>query len=77
MSTFVEFQKTILDKLCSIEDRLTRIEAVLNISDNVIPETIAEPEQSDFIEAESSDSSFIDEISDFQKQLNDIKSLFE
>lgn len=77
MSTFIEFQNMILDKLCSIEDRLANIESVLGISDNTsfaetVPEQIAaEPEQ------KSSDNALADEMNDFQKQLNDIKSLFD
>lgn len=76
MSTFIEFQNKILDKLCSIEDRLSKIESVLGVSDSEILQS--EPVQiADKCEETAPESYLKDEIFDFQKQLNDIKSLFD
>ncbi len=78
MSSFIEFQALVLGKLCSIEERISDIEGVLGISR--IPSTDDEPEQivaeAENVEKVNNDNGFKDEISDFHKQLDDIKSLF-
>ena len=75
MSSFVEFQAMVLGKLCSIEDRISKIENVLGIS---------EEEKScenidlchDIKEETPRENTFKDDISDFHKQLDDIKTFF-
>lgn len=75
MSSFIEFQALVLGKLCSIEERISEIEDVLGISrisptddegGSIAPEPVKI----------NDDNGLKDEISDFQKQLDDIKSLF-
>ncbi len=79
MSSFIEFQALVLGKLCSIEERISVIESVLGISADIpvtndeAEQITAEPEK---VENSNNDNGFKDEISDFQKQLEDIKSLF-
>ncbi len=73
MSSFIEFQALVLDKLCSIESRISNIESVLGI-DEVSSKIKSEETITDF--ESKNNSSFKDEISDFQKQLTDLKSLF-
>ncbi len=74
MSSFTEFQALVLGKLCSIEERISDIEAILGISQSSETDDIeSEPEP---IETNSDYVGLEDEISDFQKQLNEIKSLF-
>ncbi len=76
MSTFIEFQTMILNKLCSIEDRISNIESALGISEKIFPGETSEQETAESV-VESPESTLEDELSDFQKQLNDIKSLFD
>lgn len=73
MSSFIEFQALVLDKLCSIESRISNIESVLGI--NEFSSKIKSEETIIDFEAKNN-TSFKDEISDFQKQLTDLKSLF-
>lgn len=76
MSSFIEFQAMVLGKLCSIEERISNIETVLGIDmsectdENIdsSPENIGEI---------SRENSFVDDISDFHRQLDDIKSIFD
>lgn len=66
----------VLGKLCSIEERISNIETVLGIDmsectdENIdsSPENIGEI---------SRENSFVDDISDFHRQLDDIKSIFD
>lgn len=75
MSSFIEFQAMVLGKLCSIEDRISNIEAVLGINETVSSEenTVLSVDNTEEI---SRENSFKDEISDFHRQLDDIKSIF-
>lgn len=78
MSTFIEFQNMILDKLCSIENRISNIESVLGIAVDDIPLSDCEQDTAvDTAEVTCCNNPLEDEISDFQKQLNEIKSLFD
>ena len=74
MSSFIEFQALVLDKLCSIESRISNIESALGI--NEISSKINSEELMTESKPENNDSCLNDEISDFQKQLTDLKSLF-
>ncbi len=74
MSSFIEFQAMVLDKLCSIESRISNIESALGI--NEISSKINSEEVMTEFKTENNSSNFKDEISDFQKQLTDLKSLF-
>lgn len=73
MSSFIEFQALVLDKLCSIESRISNIESVLGI-DEVSSKIKSAEIITDF--ESKNNSNFKDEIFDFQKQLTDLKSLF-
>lgn len=75
MSSFIEFQAMVLGKLCSIEERITNIETVLGISDEVCSEECIDLSDQN-PECQSCENSFKDEISEFHKQLDDIKSFF-
>lgn len=76
MSSFVEFQAILFDKLCLIENRLSNIEAVLGIEDSQeineenCPEVVVEKEET------VSNECLKDELADFHESLADIKSLF-
>lgn len=74
MSSYIEFQALVLDKLCSIESRLSNIESVLGINENS-SRIISEEENPEYL-LNNNGSSLEDEIFDFQKQLTDLKSLF-
>lgn len=65
----------VLGKLCSIEERISNIETVLGIIDTASPEedVILSGEKTEKI---SRENTFGDEISDFHRQLEDIKSVF-
>ncbi len=78
MSSFIEFQALVLGKLCSIEERISKIESVLGVSRDItasddVEQAVAEP---DNVENADNDNGFKNEILGFQKQLDDIKSLF-
>lgn len=75
MSSFVEFQAMVLGKLCSIEERISNIENVLGINseDSAEEDVVLTVENSEKI---SRENTFGDELSDFHRQLEDIKSVF-
>ena len=74
MSSFIEFQAMVLGKLCSIEDRISNIESVLGIDETVSSEeNVLSAENTEEI---SRENFFKDEISEFHRQLDDIKSIF-
>lgn len=79
MSSFTEFQAIVLGKLSSIEERIADIEAILGIScisdseEKAAENVDYEPE---IVEKNSNYTELKEGISDFQKQLDDIKSLF-
>ena len=78
MSSFIEFQALVLGKLCSIEERISVIESVLGITENELSDIedkiiVSEPEH---VENVNNNNGLKDDISDFQKQLSEIKSLF-
>lgn len=73
MSSFIEFQAIVLDKLCSLEIRLGNIEEVLGISSSENTEIIEESAET----VENPDESGLKkEFKDFQSELSEIKSLF-
>lgn len=77
MSSFIEFQAIVFDKLSAIENRLINIENVLGISSEQcelhdIP--IINSDSSE-IENEKNDT-LKKELIDFQDELSDIKNLF-
>lgn len=76
MSSFIEFQAVVLDKLCSIENRLNKIEEVLGIPQNTESPCTHTSEEVCTDNEPKTVNSFENEISSFQNELADIKSLF-
>lgn len=76
MSSFIEFQAVVLDKLCSIENRLSAIEEVLGISRDEKNNFTCESEIIVLEQKNESGQSLKNDINDFQNKLADIKSLF-
>lgn len=76
MSSFIEFQAVVLDKLCSIENRLNNIEEALGIPQNIQQQCTDSAEEVQKIEETKAENSFKNEISSFQNELADIRSLF-
>ena len=73
MSSFIEFQAVVLDKLCSIENRLNNIEEALGIPQNIQQQCTDSAEE---VHETKAENSFKNEISSFQNELADIRSLF-
>lgn len=73
MSSFIEFQALVLDKLCSIENRLSCIEEELGITPETVITDTQDNNGSDKITEQN--LTFKNEINDFQNKLADIKSL--
>lgn len=76
MSSFTEFQALVLSKLCSIEERISVIESVLEIPQYSTPDSEHETIDSE-TENINDENGFKAEITDFQKKLDEIKSLFD
>ena len=73
MSSFIEFQAIVLDKLCSLENRLGNIEEVLGISSSENTEIIEESAET---VKNTDENGLKKEFKDFQSELSEIKSLF-
>lgn len=76
MSSFIEFQAMVLGKLCSIEERISNIETVLGIDVSECTDENIDSSSENIGEI-SRENSFVDDISDFHRQLDDIKSIFD
>ncbi len=77
MSSFIEFQAIVFDKLSAIENRLINIENTLGIScDKHEPENV-EKISTEPVESKNEKKDVLKkELSAFQDELSDIKNLF-
>lgn len=75
MSSFIEFQAIVMDKLCSIENRLDTIENLLGVRYEKNDENICEKSETERCSDESQNS-FISEINEFHNELANLKTIF-
>ena len=74
MSSFVEFQALVLDKLCSLESRLSSIETALGIDDIITNESNTQSAINPNNEPTNVGSDLRVEINDYRNKLSEIKS---